>query len=523
MTTIEYLSLPLHKRIFHRIISFFVSIPKAIGRFFSTIVPKFFVKIWNSISQYFVNLYNYFVDGDWKTRLSYLFMGFGLISRKSFLRGFLVFIYQIAFIIYAISIGIPSFLDLPTFGNIAETFYYDDIIVNGVLMEDLPIYSYVDDSFLILLNSIIFAILIVIYIVLWTNQIKDSSELQNLHNIGKTIEDKKVIKDLVGKNYHMVLLSIPTLGLVMFTIIPLIFMILVGFTNYSSKYEQPKCLFDWVGMYNFEKLFGMTGAASGKEFTYVFGQILIWTLVWAFFATFTNYFLGMVVAMIINKKGIKFKKLWRTILITTIAVPQFISLLFLSKFLATNDGGFNTILTSLGLISENIKFLEDATIAKITIIVVNMWIGIPYTMLMCSGILMNIPEDLYESAKIDGASPFKMYMKITLPYMLFVTGPYLISNFVGNINNFNVIYLLSGGNPVFTNIKGVGIQNPTALYGAGQTDLLITWLYKMCMTQVEKDYGVASVIGLFVFIVVATFSLILYSRTNSVKNEGDFQ
>ena len=144
-------------------------------------------------------------------------------------------------------------------------------------------------------------------------------------------------------------------------------------------------------------------------------------------------------------------------------------------------------------------------------------------MLMCSGILMNIPEDLYESAKIDGASPFKMYAKITLPYMLFVTGPYLISTFVGNINNFNVIYLLSGGNPMFTNIKGVGIQNPAALYGAGQTDLLITWLYKMCMTQVEKNYGVASVIGIFVFIVVASFSLIMYSRSNAVKNEGDFQ
>jgi len=522
MTTIEYLSLPLYKRIIHRIISFFVSIPKVIGRFFGKTVPQFFVKIWRVISLYFINLFNYFIDGDWKTRLSFIFMGFGLISRKSFIRGILVWIYQVAFIIYAVTIGVPSILKLGTFGNIAQTLYYGEVIVNGAALE-IPIYQFVDDSFLILLNSIIFAILIIVYLILWTNQIKDSSELQNLHKIGRTIDNKQIVKDLVGKNYHVVLLSIPTFGLIMFTIIPLIFMILVAFTNYSSQYEQPKWLFDWVGMYNFKKLFGLTGAAGGHEFAYIFGQILIWTLIWAFFATFTNYFLGMIVAMMINKKGIKLKKLWRTILITTIAVPQFISLLFLSKFLSTNDGGLNTILTSLGLISENIKFLEDATIAKITIIIVNMWIGIPYTMLMCSGILMNIPEDLYESAKIDGANPFKMYAKITLPYMLFVTGPYLISTFVGNINNFNVIYLLSGGNPMFTNIKGVGIQNPASLYGAGQTDLLITWLYKMCMTQVEKNYGVASVIGIFVFIVVASFSLIMYSRTNAVKNEGDFQ
>ena len=136
---------------------------------------------------------------------------------------------------------------------------------------------------------------------------------------------------------------------------------------------------------------------------------------------------------------------------------------------------------------------------------------------------MNIPDDLYESAKIDGASPFKMYMKITLPYMLFITGPYLIQTFVGNINNFNVIFLLTGGNPLFTNINGVGITNMNGLYGAGQTDLLITWLYKMCMGQVEKNYGIASVIGIIMFIVVATISLIFYNRSSSVKNEGDFQ
>ncbi len=514
MTTIEYLSLPLHKRILHRILSFLISIPVGIYNFFKVKFVSFFVKIWKIFSGFFINLFHNFIDGDWKTKSSFIVMGFGLVFRKSFVRGLLYFIFQVAFVIFAIFIGIPSLLKIKTFGYVAETF-----IEVGVQYE----YTYPDDSFMILLNTIIFAILFIVYIILWTNQIKDSIELQNLNKIGKTADNKEVFKSLVGKNYHMVLLSIPTFGLIMFTVIPLVFMILVAFTNYSSAYQQPKYLFDWVGAYNFQKLFGTASRSAGSEFTYVFGQILLWTLIWAFFATFTNYFLGMVVAMLINKKGIKLKKLWRTILITTIAVPQFISLLFLSKFLATNEGGLNQILMQLGLISENIKFLEDATIAKVTIIIVNMWIGIPYTMLMCSGILMNIPNDLYESAKIDGASPMKMYMKITLPYMLFVTGPYLISNFVGNINNFNVIYLLSGGNPLFTNINGVGIKDSAALYGAGQTDLLITWLYKMCMGEVQKDYGVASVIGIIVFIVVASFSLILYSRSNAVKNEGDFQ
>ena len=188
------------------------------------------------------------------------------------------------------------------------------------------------------------------------------------------------------------------------------------------------------------------------------------------------------------------------------------------------DMGFvNSFLIELGWIKEGIRWLNDSQyvslLPKVMIIIINTWVGIPYTMLLCTGILMNIPDDLYESAKIDGASPFKMYMKITLPYMLFVTGPYLISQFVGNINNFNVIYLLSQGNPLFT----YGDQAaPSTLQGVGQTDLLITWIYKISVTNNPKEFGVASVLGVMIFVIVAFFSLITYSRSNAVKNEGDF-
>ena len=129
---------------------------------------------------------------------------------------------------------------------------------------------------------------------------------------------------------------------------------------------------------------------------------------------------------------------------------------------------------------------------------------------------MNIPEDLYESARIDGATPFKMYTAITLPYMLFITGPYLLSQFVGNINNFNIIYLFSQGRPSY-GISGAG-------YGdVGETDLLITWIYKMSMEGKQKNYAIACVLGLLVFVLIAFFSLIFYGRSNSVKNEEDFQ
>ena len=241
-----------------------------------------------------------------------------------------------------------------------------------------------------------------------------------------------------------------------------------------------------------------------------FVKVLIWTLVWAFFATFIDYFLGIAVAMLINKKGIKFKKLWRTILVMTIAVPQFVSLLYVSKLFA-NDGLINGYLLKWGIIDQAIQFWVNPTLAKITIIVVNIWIGIPYMMLIATGLLMNIPEDLYESARIDGATPWQMFVNITMPYMLFVTGPFLLTQYTGNLNNFNVIFLLTQGQPKTGNLVG----------GAGRTDLLITWLYKMTIN--DTNYRMAAVIGIMVFVVTAGISLVVYNLLPSVKDEEGFQ
>ena len=226
----------------------------------------------------------------------------------------------------------------------------------------------------------------------------------------------------------------------------------------------------------------------------------------------------MLLAMLINRKGIKLKKLYRTLFVATIAVPQFVSLLIMSKMLDTGGGVLGSgggIITQLieNVFGFHLKFGLDINTTRICIVLVNMWIGVPYSMLMCSGILMNIPNDLYESARIDGASPVRRFFKITLPYMLFVTGPYLITQFIGNINNFNVIYLLSGGGP-----------GDLMLYtdGAKGTDLLITWLYKLSL-GIDRNYKLASVIGILVFIISAVFSLIVYNKSSAVKGEDNFQ
>ena len=147
--------------------------------------------------------------------------------------------------------------------------------------------------------------------------------------------------------------------------------------------------------------------------------------------------------------------------------------------------------------------------ARVTIIIINLWVGIPYTMLQVTGILQNIPADLYEAAKVDGAGPVVTFFKITLPYTLFVTTPYLITSFTGNINNFNVIFLLSGGGPTY-----VGDT-------AGQTDLLITWLYKLTIDS--GQYNTGAVIGILTFMITATITLISYTNSKAYKEEDTFQ
>ena len=435
-----------------------------------------------------------FASGDWKTKLSYLIMGFGPLMRGQIVKGLLFLGAQIAFIAYMIGFGGKYLSKITTLGTVATQKIGRKTV-------------YGDNSFLILLFGILTIIIIGFFILVWRMNLRENLVEETLLKQGKKLPtNKKFLASLLDENFDKTLLALPCLGIFVFTVLPIIFMICVAFTNYDANHQSPTNLFTWVGLENFKNLFSFGTTGFGSTFI----TVLIWTLVWAFFATFIDYFLGLAVAMLINKKGIKFKKLWRTILVLTIAVPQFVSLLYIMKMFG-NDGIVNGYLMKWGWISSPIPFWTNPTLARVMIIVINIWVGIPYLMLIATGLLMNIPEDLYESARIDGANPVQMFFKITLPYMLFVTGPFLLTQFTGNLNNFNVIYLLTQGRPQSMKLTG----------NAGYTDLLVTWLYKM--TATDTNYKMAAVIGIMVFIVTAVVSLIVYNTLPSVKDEEGFQ
>ena len=430
--------------------------------------------------------------------LSCLIMGFGNLMAGQVIKALLFLAIEVAFVAFMVipNGGLHWLKLLPSLG---------DRVTEEVWNEELFIYEYIkgDNSQQILLYAVATMVVIAAFFIIWRSSVRSGFVALNIKKSGKKVPTMiDDAKELLDSNIHKLLMFPPFMMLMIFTVVPLFYMMLMAFTNYS-KVGDHLTLFDWVGMENFISLFD-SSSALGRQFM----PVLTWTLIWAFFATFLNFFAGTVMAMIINRPSTRFKGLWRTVFSLTIAVPQFVSLLII-RTMFKPEGAVNSLLMDLGWIETALPFFTDAMWARVTIIVINMWVGIPYTVMSVTGILQNIPAEQYEAARIDGANAFQQFTNVTLPYMIFVMTPTLISSFTGNINNFNIIYLLSGGGPTY-----VGDS-------AGQTDLLVTWLYKLTIDN--QQYNLAAVIGILTFIVLATVSLLTYRNSGSYKNEEGFK
>lgn len=465
---------------------------------------------------YFKDLWLSFTKGDKYVKLSALFLGVGFFKRKQTGKGIIYAFLQLLFILFMIFIGIPNLVKLSTLGTVELEVIYDPVLRDNVFND-------YDNSFLILLYSLITMAFILFMTILWVKNIRHQYHIQIKVEQGEKLPTiKEEIKAYMNEKFHVTLLSLPITGIVLFTVIPLIFMFLIAFTNYDQNHQPPIKLFTWVGFRNFNLLFDFS--SSNQAFGYAFGVIIVWTLIWAFFATFLNYFGGIWLAMYINSKTVKWKKMWRTIFVLTIAIPQFVSLLLISYFFA-NYGIVNTLAENAGLLQffkdiglvkptlDYIPFLTGPIWTRVMLILINCWIGFPYVMLIATGVLMNIPKDLYESAEIDGATKFQQFTKITMPFMLFVTAPYLITSFIHNMNNFNVIYLLTS-NRATSDLKLAAVD-------ARDVDLLVTWLFRL--TSEQANYKMASTVGVILFLISVVFTLLAFNYVIRGNKEEDFQ
>lgn len=466
---------------------------------------------------------NYFKDfgtavakGDMGVKLSLLVMGAGYIARKQIINGLIMIALEIVFIATCVFYAAPNLAKFGTLGTVQFEQVFDPLTMTSKVND-------YDNSFLILLNSIIALFIIAVFILVYIGNIKAVYRLQVRKEEGKHINTfGEDIHALFNEKFHITLLTLPCLGIILMNIIPILVFVAVAFTNYDQQHMPPSALFTWVGWRNFKQLFTNSTTVT---FGYSFGKILIWTLEWALLATLTTFIGGILMAQFINNKKTKLPKLWRTLFMVAIAVPQFVTLLLVRNFFA-DSGIVNTIcsnigltdfLKSVGLVNSNltyIPFLTNPTWAKVMIVLINIWVGVPYQMLIATGVLMNIPVDQLESARIDGANSFQIFWKITMPYVLFITGPSLITDFVRNINNFNVIYLL-------TQDVYVTSDQLLANSNAKEVDLLVTWLFRL--TNEYYNYKIASVIGILVFIICAAFTLVTFTQTIKGNREEDFR
>lgn len=432
-------------------------------------------------------------DGSSKKKVlitSLLFMGLGhIVYFKQYIKGLFYALFEIVILTM-----IPTIV-----GKL------NDMVNLGVLKPDLPVKER-DHSIFMLIDGVIILAILFIFIIVYIISVRSAlAEYKEFCRDKSLKTNKESISRALGKAFPIFGLA-PSVGLIIFfVIVPLIFSACVAFTNYSApNHIPPNNTVDWVGMDNFTAMFG--GEAVWNS---ALGRVALWTIVWAVLATATCYFGGMIMAVVLMDNKFKIAPIFRGIFILPYAVPSVVSMLVWQNLLNGSFGTVNRTLMELEWIDKAIPWLSNQWLAKFTTILINLWAGFPYFMLLITGTMTAISSDLFEAAKIDGANRFQVFKKITLPMVLYQTMPLIIMSFTHNINNFGAIFFLTGGNPVVSD---------STITSAGGTDILVTWIYKLTVNLMKYNY--ASVLAIMIFIILAPFAIFQFRRTKSYK-EGE--
>ncbi|MGG1491380.1 ABC transporter permease subunit [Bacillus licheniformis] len=329
------------------------------------------------------------------------------------------------------------------------------------------------------------------------------ANLRDAYQNGKRRDEQKELSSLKEQYHNLIaqgypyLISGPSLFILVFAVVfPILFSFALAFTNYNLYHSPSARLVDWVGIKTFSEIFTVDIWRS------TFLDVLAWTIVWTLVASTLQVGLGILLAVVVNQKEVRFKKIFRTILVLPWAVPGFVTILVFAGLFNDSFGAFNhQILAAFGI--DPIPWMTNANWTKLALILMQGWLGFPYVFIVTTGVLQSIPDDLYEAATIDGASAFSKFRHITLPLILIAMAPIIITQFTFNFNNFNIIYLFNGGGPA--------VPGSTA----GGTDILVSWIYKLTMQS--SQYSLAAALTILLSVFVISIALWQFRRTNSFK------
>jgi arabinogalactan oligomer/maltooligosaccharide transport system permease protein len=428
--------------------------------------------------------------------LTFLIPGTGQMINKQFKKGILGLVFTILVWMSMITQIIPTL-------NLLFYPQTDGDYSGAVTIGAEP---YINDSFLILVGSVFYLVLIAGFLLVSYAFARDAKKSYIALKNGEKLQSSKerfktVAPDLIP---HMV--SSPAYIMVfLFILIPAIISIFIVFTNYETPILPPAFLIEWVGFENFINLF------TDPKLTSVFRETLVWTIVWTFCASMLTIILGISLALLVNKKEVKGKKFFRSIYLLPWAVPAFLTILIFQIFFS-KIGAANTIIIPFFTgneyaVSTAVGFLQDPFLAKITIILIQAWLGFPFVFILTTGVLQGIPDDLYEAASIDGASAWTKFWDITFPMIMIAAAPMLITQFTFNFNNVTIIYLLGG-----SVAKEVGAQY-------GELETIASLGYQLML---DSQFATAAVFTLITSVLVSTVVLISWIRVGAFKNEEVF-
>jgi len=429
----------------------------------------------------------FFQNASAPVKLSMLVMGAGHIYYGNKSKGLLYLFIEISMIYYLVRDGVENIIGFFTLGTEHADAWAGIAGDNSIVMMLLGIFTW---------------IVIGVFLFLYVQNIKGAYDLQYRKEHGIPLKTwKQELGELLDQKFYVLVLSLPVIGVCIFNILPIVFMILIAFTNYGGSIVPPE-LVDWVGFENFKKLIVLS------KFGPTFVKILSWNIVWAVLSTALNYFAGLGLALLLNKECVKGKAFWRAFPILAYAIPGFITLLAF-KFMFSYGGPINQMIIEQGGTAIGFLDIDAKWSARLIGLLVNCWISVPSIMLLATGHLSNRDMTLYEAAKIDGAGPMAQFWKLTMPFMLFATMPVLLGQFIGNFNNFGIFYFLRGG------------LYMDGYFLASDTDLLINWLYNLSIDN--NYYCIGAAISLIIFLITSVISLIVYVKSPSYREEDTFQ
>lgn len=432
----------------------------------------------------------FFRQAPWQVRLSCVVMGLGQLCYGQIVKG-LCYLGCFGILLgYFITRGLGDLVGFFTLGTREENLWLG---IPG------------DNSLTMLILGLFAIFILILWVVLHITNVKDAIYTARQVEKGKPVPKfRQTLQTAADARFHISALALPMVGVAIFSILPIVFMICIAFTDLGGDVVYPK-LANW-SFSAWGKILSLGKISS------TFGKILGWNVLWAISSTLLNFVAGLGMALLLNKKNVRGSKIWRAFPILAYAIPGFISMLGF-KYMFSQSGPINYYLDQAGLM--RIFFLTNDASAKWWArgigLFVNAWITTPSIMLMTTGILSNINTDLYEAAALDGASPFQQFRKITLPFVIFSTTPVLIGQFVGNFNNFGIFFFLRDG----------VISNYADYFLASDTDLLINWLYKLSVDN--NYYSIGAAISLIIFLITAALSLSVYVRSAAYKQEDTYQ